>query len=58
VAATRLTRRGRTGAGGTVIPPPAVRLTFRAAIREVLDDYRINRKRSLVDVQRHIRLHL
>jgi integrase len=34
------------------------RLTFRTAAREVLDDYRINRKRSLVDVQRHLRLHL
>ncbi|TMB56461.1 MAG: site-specific integrase [Deltaproteobacteria bacterium] len=40
------------------IAPQLVRLTFRAAIREVLDDYRMNRKRSLVDVQRHLRLHL
>ena len=37
---------------------PAFRLTFPAAARDVLDDYRINRKRSLVDVQRHVRLHL
>ena len=34
------------------------RLTFRAATRAVLDDYRMNRKRSLVDVERHVRLHL
>jgi integrase len=34
------------------------RLTFRAAVQEVLDDYRMNRKRSLPDVQRHVRLHL
>jgi len=40
------------------IAPQLVRLTFRAAIREVLDDYRMKRKRSLVDVQRHLRLHL
>src|SRR5206468_6080533 len=40
------------------IAPQLVRLTFHAAIREVLDDYRMNRKRSLVDVQRHVRLHL
>jgi integrase len=33
-------------------------LTFRIAVRDVLDDYRINRRRSLPDVERHIRLHL
>jgi len=33
-------------------------LTFRAAVRDVLDDYRMNRRRSLVDVERHVRLHL
>ena len=32
--------------------------TFRAAIRDVLDDYRMNRRRSLADVERHVRLHL
>src|SRR5207245_11654388 len=31
---------------------------FSIAARGVLDDYRMNRKRSLVDVQRHVRLHL
>jgi len=41
-----------------VITRPLPRLTFRAAARQVLDDYRMNRKRSLVDVQRHVRLHL
>jgi integrase len=35
-----------------------VRLTFRTAVRDLLDDYRINRRRSLPDVERHIRLHL
>src|SRR2546425_11397904 len=45
-------------AGRAVITPQLVRLTFRAAIREVLDDYRMNGKRSLVDVRRHVRLHL
>ena len=38
--------------------PPIAGLTFRAAVREVLDDYRINNRRSLIDVQRHVRLHL
>ena len=33
-------------------------LTFRAAVRDVLDDYRVNRRRSLADVRRHVRLHL
>jgi len=37
---------------------PLPRLTFSIAARGVLDDYRMNRKRSLVDVQRHVRLHL
>jgi integrase len=32
--------------------------TFRTAIRDVLDDYRMNRRRSLADVERHVRLHL
>ena len=54
---TRLKQRNRrtlrSGVG-----PPIPRLTFRAAVRDVLDDYRINRKRSLVDVERHVRLHL
>ncbi len=42
----------------TILTPSLHPLTFRAATREVLDDYRMNRKRSLVDVQRHVRLHL
>src|SRR5207249_8178917 len=57
VSETRLKQRNRrtlrSGVG-----PPIPRLTFRAAVRDVLDDYRINRKRSLVDVERHVRLHL
>ncbi len=34
------------------------RLTFHAAVRDVLDDYRMNGRRSLADVERHVRLHL
>ena len=55
---TRLKRIGCMAAGPTLITAQPARLTFRAAARDVLDDYRINRKRSLVDVQRHLRLHL
>src|SRR5262245_33482590 len=33
-------------------------LTFHAAVRDVFDDYRINGRRSLPDVHRHVRLHL
>ena len=55
---TRLKRIGCVAAGLTLITAQPARLTFRTAAREVLDDYRINRKRSLVDVQRHLRLHL
>src|SRR3989442_1101564 len=55
---TRLKRIGCVAAGHTLITAQPARLTFRAAVRDVLDDYRINRKRSLVDVQRHLRLHL
>lgn len=36
------------------LPP----LTFPTAARDVLDDYRMNRRRSLPDVGRHVRLHL
>ena len=38
--------------------PAPSHITFRRAVREVLDDYRINRRRSLPDVERHVRLHL
>ena len=44
--------------GSTVVPIGLPRLTFRVAVRHVLDDYRINRRRSLTDVERHVRLHL
>ena len=44
--------------GSTVAPIGLPRLTFRIAVRHVLDDYRINRRRSLRDVERHVRLHL
>ena len=55
---TRLRRRALSLARRTVVTPQPGRLTFHAAIRDVLDDYRMNRKRSLVDVARHVRLHL
>jgi integrase len=58
VAETRVKRRERAAAARTVLAPPLVRPTFRAAVRDVLDDYRMNRKRSLLDVERHVRLHL
>jgi len=44
--------------GSTVASIGLPRLTFRIAVRHVLDDYRINRRRSLTDVERHVRLHL
>ena len=53
--ATRLKRRDRVV---RVLTPPLPGPTFRAAVRDVLDDYRMNRKRSLLDVERHVRLHL
>ena len=53
--ATRLKRRDRAT---RVLTPPLPGPTFRAAVRDVLDDYRMNRKRSLRDVERHVRLHL
>jgi integrase len=58
VSETRLKRPGYVASGRMTIAPQLLRLTFRAATREVLDDYRMNRKRSLADVQRHLRLHL
>jgi integrase len=58
VAETRLKRPKLPAAPRAVMMPQFARLTFRVATREVLDDYRMNRKRSLVDVQRHVRLHL
>ena len=51
---TRLKRRDRVG----VLTPPLPGPSFRTAVRDVLDDYRMNRKRSLLDVERHVRLHL
>jgi len=50
-------RSDRTTAGHDVAPG-LPRLAFRAAVRVVLDDYRMNRKRSLRDVERHVQLHL
>src|SRR5438094_1186985 len=55
VRETRLKRRDRVV---RVLTPPLPGPTFRAAVRDVLDDYRMNRKRSLLDVERHVRLHL
>ena len=53
MTATRLKRRDRRTGQPQLAAP-----TFRTAVRDVLDDYRMNRRRSLVDVQRHVRLHL
>jgi integrase len=58
VTATRMKRRHRPTPRPRRVSPRAVRLTFAAAVRDVLDDYRMNRRRSLVDVRRHVRLHL
>ena len=33
-------------------------ITFLSAVRDVLDDYRLNHRRSRADVERHFRLHL
>ena len=55
---TRLKRRDRAAAARSILGPQLPRLTFRAAVRDVLDDYRMNRRRSLIDVERHVRLHL
>src|SRR6059058_2919723 len=58
VSETHLKQRDRGTTTRTGVTRPFLRLTFGAAVREVLDDYRINRRRSLVDVERHVRLHL
>jgi len=42
----------------TRVKRPTRHVTFPSAVRDVLDDYRLNRRRSLPDVERHIRLHL
>src|SRR5947208_16438418 len=57
-AETLLKQREGATAAGTIITPQLVRLTFSEAARDLLNDYRTNRKRSLVDVQRHVRMHL
>src|SRR5947199_28408 len=58
VSETHVKQRDRGTTTRTGVTPPFPRLMFCAAVREVLDDYRINRRRSLVDVERHVRLHL
>src|SRR5437773_534923 len=55
VRETRLKRRDRVV---RVLTPPLPGPTFRAAVRDVLDDYRMNRKRSPLDVEPYVRLHL
>lgn len=57
-AKTLLRQREGAIAGGTVITPQTVKLTFSAAAQGVINDYRINGKRSLEDVTRHIKMHL
>src|SRR6266404_4770148 len=53
-----LNRRLGALAGGTALTPTMVRLTFRDAARDLLNDYRTNGKRSLEDVERHVSRHL
>ncbi len=55
---TRRKRREHIPGARTAAPPRLRRLAFRAAVRAVLDDYRLNGRRSLADVARHARLHL
>lgn len=57
VTASRSRGRSRPR-GPAVVPPRTAGPTFTAAVRDVLDDYRMNRRRSLPDVARHVRLHL
>lgn len=58
VAETHSKQAERVPGGRRGLARSRSRLTFRAAVRDVLDDYRINRRRSLPDVERHVRLHL
>ena len=58
MSATRPKHRNRPTGEPGLVRSGVGRLTFRTAVRDVLDDYRMNRRRSLVDVQRHVRLHL
>src|SRR5439155_11443983 len=55
VRETRLKRRDRVA---RVLTPPLPGPTFRAAVRDGLDDDRMDGKHSLLDVERHVRLHL
>ena len=43
---------------GVAITPKVGRIRFDEAVKDVLNDYRTNRKRSLDDVERRIELHL
>jgi integrase len=58
LTATRVKRGNRARPSGRRAKAVTDRLTFRAAARDVLADYRINHRRSLVDLARHLRLHL
>ncbi len=58
VAAQLLAQRLGALAQGKPVTPTTVRLTFHDAARDLLNDYRVNGKRSLVDVERHITRHL
>jgi integrase len=57
-AQTLLDRRVGAIASGTVVTPRLERLTFAEAAQDVLRDYRVNGKRSVADVERHLKLHL
>src|SRR5205085_8002062 len=43
---------------GVAVTPKVGRIRFDEAVRDVLNDYRTNRKRSLDDVERRIEKHL
>jgi len=57
-AETLLKQREGAVAGGTVITPQMVRLTFSDAAQDVLNEYKANGRRSVEHVQRYLRLHL
>ena len=57
-AQTLLDRRVGAVASGAVVTPRLERLTFAEAAQDVLRDYRTNGKRSVGDVERHLKLHL
>lgn len=58
VARDLLKKREGAHANGIPVTPQMARLTFDAAVADVMNDYRINGKTSVDCVERRIRLHL